>query len=130
MKRTDILLLSEIWSYQYKKQTYKIVAEKVNDEEQRIVMSVDDSRDFDGSLFEKNDLNLQMLQNMAKDAVKKYYDTKRRFTTHFYAKHYTQRKFYQAVVDDLMKTGNYKLIRTQNVEGGKLWVLQHKEVQL
>lgn len=59
----------------------------------------------------------------AVDAIQRY-EKNKRYTTHFYAKTAQEKQFHQKIVDDLMKTGHYKLIKSAYVDGGHLWVLQ------
>lgn len=56
------------------------------------------------------------------------YQKNKRYTTRFFAKTAEERKLYQTIVDDLMRTGHYKLIKTKFVDGGKLWELRHTGV--
>lgn len=60
---------------------------------------------------------------VAANAIQKYNQNKR-YTTKFFAKTPEEKKLYDNIIRDLMATGNYKLIKTQYVDGGKLWVLK------
>ena len=61
----------------------------------------------------------------AASALKKYKQNKRNTMT-FFAKGGQEKKLYQGIVDDLMKTGHYKKIRDKYESGGYLWVLKKK----
>jgi hypothetical protein len=61
----------------------------------------------------------------ALDSLKKYNRNKRTTTT-FFAKDMQERKLYQGIVDDLMKTGHYKKTHEKYAKGGKIWVLKRK----
>lgn len=60
---------------------------------------------------------------VATNAVQKYNQNKR-YTTKFFAKSAEEKKLYDNIIRDLMATGKYKLVKTQFVDGGKLWVLK------
>lgn len=59
----------------------------------------------------------------AVDAYRKSQKKKRRNTTTIYAKNPIDKKLYQRIVDDLLKTGHYKLVKSHYSEGGFEWVL-------
>jgi len=60
---------------------------------------------------------------MAVDAFKKYKRNKRTTTT-FYAKDFQERALYKDIVNTLMKTGKFKKVKEQYIDGGYLWVLK------
>lgn len=64
----------------------------------------------------------------AADAIEVYNRVSRRFVTRFMAKDPRDRQLYQHIVDDLLKTGHYQLVRSHWVgEGGiKVWELRLK----
>jgi hypothetical protein len=64
-----------------------------------------------------------MAAGYAISALNKYRKN-RKYTTRFYAKTPVDKKFYQKLVDDLLKTNNYRTVRTKMVDGGKLWELE------
>ena len=63
----------------------------------------------------------------AVDAIQKYRKNKRNTMT-FFTKDQQEKKLYQSIVDDLMKTGNYKKVKQSYVDGGHLWVLKKKRI--
>lgn len=63
----------------------------------------------------------------AYNAVKKYTQNKK-YTTRFFAKTTEDKRLYDKIVSDLMKTGHYKLVSSKYVDGGKIWELQRKNV--
>lgn len=71
----------------------------------------------------KNPVLAMAAAGYAYDAFQKYKRNKRTTTT-FFAKDMPERKLYQKIVDDLMKTGHYKKVREKHEAGGYLWVLQ------
>lgn len=71
----------------------------------------------------KNPLMVAAMAAMATSAIHKYKQNKR-LTTQFFAKTTKDRRFYEALVNDLMKTGHYKKIKQRYVDGGVLWVLR------
>lgn len=62
------------------------------------------------------------------NALQQYMRNKR-FTATIVANKIQDRRLYGKIVDDLMKSGHYKLIRNHNVPGGIIWQLQLKEPQ-
>ena len=64
---------------------------------------------------------------LALNALAKYKSNKNK-TARFFAKDYRQKKFYKKIVNDLMKTGNYKKVTSKYVAGGYLWELQIKNL--
>ena len=76
--------------------------------------------------FASNPIVLGVGAAFAANAVKQYIKNKH-YTTRFFAKTAEERKLYDRIIKDLMATGNYKLVRTKFVDGGKLWELvQHR----
>jgi hypothetical protein len=73
--------------------------------------------------FMSNPVVAGMAAGYAIDAISQYKRNKRH-TTGFFAKDAKERKFYQGVVDDLMKTGKYKKVKEKYADGGYIWVLQ------
>jgi hypothetical protein len=65
-----------------------------------------------------------MVAGFAVDALSTYFKNKN-YTTKFYAKDITERSFYRKMVEQLMKTGHYK-IKKQGYENGSgyTWELQ------
>lgn len=62
---------------------------------------------------------------LAVAAIAKYNSNKRN-TMRLFAKDHIERKLYQKIINDLMKTGGYKKVKEKYAEGGYLWVLQRK----
>lgn len=60
---------------------------------------------------------------MAINAISQYNKNKRNITR-FFAKNRKDEDFYDKVVDDLMKSGNYRKAKTKRINGGKLWELE------
>ncbi len=54
------------------------------------------------------------------------YSRNKRNTLRLFAKHYREKKVYQKMVDDLMKSGGYKKIREKRVGGGWFWELKKR----
>ena len=75
----------------------------------------------------KNPVVVGMAAGMAIDAYQNYKRNKR-YTTRFYAKDMQERRLYQKIVDDLMRTGQYKKVREKYVSGGYMWELKRKGV--
>lgn len=75
-----------------------------------------------GTFMAKHPIATGVVGMWAASALKKYKKNKR-YTTRFFAKTTEERKLYDRIVKDLMATGNYRLIHTKFVEGGKLWEL-------
>ena len=57
------------------------------------------------------------------DAIKRYRKNKR-LTTRFYASDTTEKRFYEKLIDDLLKTGNYTLVKTEYVDS--TWIFELK----
>lgn len=128
MKLSD-MISTEVWTYTDSNIKFSVVAEKIGENEDKVIFKIDDSID-DYTLLESKTLSIRKVSNMAKDSIKKYYSAKFKYTTHFFAHELNDRKFYDKVVNDLMKTGNYKLLKNRWVDGGRLWVLQHKDTTI
>jgi len=62
---------------------------------------------------------------MAVDALVKYQRNKK-LTTTFYAKDMKERMVYQKMVDDMVKTGKYRLMRSKYDSGGYMWIVKRK----
>ena len=58
-------------------------------------------------------------------AIQKYKQNKR-YTTRFFAKTHEERTLYKKIVDDLMRTGHYKIVKSQYVDGGHMWELRRR----
>ena len=57
------------------------------------------------------------------------YRSNKRLTTRFFATNQTERRLYQKVSDDLVQTGQYKMIKNgRRMKGGWLWELKRKGV--
>jgi len=54
------------------------------------------------------------------------YNKNKRNTMRLFASSYGEKKMYQTVVNDLMKTGGYRKVREKRVGGGWLWELKKK----
>ena len=54
------------------------------------------------------------------------YNKNKRKTMRLFASSYREKKMYQTIVNDLMKTGGYKKIREKRVGGGWFWELKKK----
>lgn len=54
------------------------------------------------------------------------YSRNKRKNLRLFAKHHREKKMYQNMVDDLMKSGGYKKIKQRRVAGGWLWELKRK----
>lgn len=54
------------------------------------------------------------------------YRTNKKNTIKFYASDPTEKRFYQKMIDDLMKTGYYKIVKSKYVSGGYSWLLKRK----
>jgi len=70
-----------------------------------------------------------LVAGAATSALTRYTKNKRLYTTRFFAKTPEEKKLYNKIVDDLMKTGQYKKVRNVHVDGGILWELQRKGVR-
>ena len=73
--------------------------------------------------FISNPVVAGIAAGLAVDAYGKYKRNKRTTTT-FFAKDMPERRLYQSIVNDLMKTGKYKKTHEKFVDGGILWVLK------
>lgn len=80
-----------------------------------------------GKFMAKHPIATGIAGMWAASALNKYKKNKR-YTTRFFAKTSEERRLYDSIVKDLMATGNYKLIRTKFVDGGKLWELRRRGV--
>lgn len=58
----------------------------------------------------------------AVDSLATYFKNKK-YTTRFYAKDGSEKNFYKAMVDQLLRTGNYKLVKSGNEGNGFQWEL-------
>ena len=76
-----------------------------------------------GLAFAGNAAMVGIAAGWALSSLKKYKQNKRNTMT-FFAKDYKERKLYTTIVNDLMKTGNYKKVRDKYESGGYLWVLK------
>lgn len=54
------------------------------------------------------------------------YQKNKRNTIRFYASDPMEKRFYKKMIDDLLKTGNYRKIRSKYVSGGYMWILKRK----
>ena len=73
--------------------------------------------------FVTNPVVAGMVAGYAIDAIRKYRSNKK-YTTRFFAADAVEKKFYKKMIDDLMKTGHYKLVSQKYVGGGYLWELR------
>lgn len=64
-----------------------------------------------------------VIAGFAVDALSKYFKNKK-YTTKFYAKDITERTFYRKMVEQLMKTGHYKIKKQGYEDSGYTWELQ------
>lgn len=59
----------------------------------------------------------------ALNAIQAYQKSKK-YSTTLYAKSLNDKKMYEKIVADLMKTGHYKITKNKYADGGWLWELQ------
>ena len=57
------------------------------------------------------------------------YNKNKKYTTKFFAKDRSERRFYDKLVKDLMKTGHYVKIREKYSAGGYIWILRRKNLR-
>lgn len=57
------------------------------------------------------------------------YKQNRKYTTRFFAKDRTERRFYEKLVADLMKSGHYVKVREKYMAGGYVWELRRKDIR-
>lgn len=60
---------------------------------------------------------------LALDAYEKYKNNQK-YATKLFGKTGEEQKFYKKMVDDLVKSGKWKVIKDQNENGGRLWVMR------
>lgn len=87
---------------------------------------MDKAVEFTKSFF-KNPGAVAVTALWAADALKRYNKNKR-YTTNFFSKTPREKQFHEKIVQDLMKTGHYKMVKSTYVDGGYLWVLQRTDV--
>ena len=57
------------------------------------------------------------------------YKANKRLTTRFFATNATERRLYQKVADDLVKTGNYTMMKDgKRIKSGWLWELKRRSI--
>jgi len=54
------------------------------------------------------------------------YNRNKRNTVRLFAKDYKEREMYKKIINDLMKTGQYKKTREKYAQGGYMWELKRK----
>jgi len=52
------------------------------------------------------------------------YKNNQKYAARIFAKTTDEKKFFKGMVDDLVKSGKYKIVKDQNESGGRLWVLR------
>jgi hypothetical protein len=52
------------------------------------------------------------------------YRNNQKYSTRLFGKTPEEKKFYKAMVDDLVKTGRWKVVKNQTTNGGQLWVMR------
>lgn len=76
-----------------------------------------------GKAFFSNPLVATAAMHIALDQYEKYRQNQR-YATRLFGKTFEEKKMYRRMVDDLVGTGKWKLVKNQYVDGGQLWVLR------
>lgn len=79
----------------------------------------------DQKSYFNNPATVALAAGVVMSAISKYRQAKRN-TIQFYASGVREKKLYKKMIDDLMKTGSYKIIKEKPSQGGKLWVVALK----
>jgi len=124
MKLTDLHNIDILWEGELDGEEYAFVIEEGRAQFVRNSRGGRQSGSLKkGLAFAGNAAMAGLAAGFAVDAFNKYKKNKRNTMT-FFAKGMQERKMYQQIVSDLMKTGNYKKVKDKYESGGYLWVIK------